>query len=139
MPRTLGLLSLFAILGCAVAAEKSARNGVVDAIALDKADKFEVTPRKWNAPNLITADDLFLNNLIPDVATRKRVLKEVNFETHVLLIFAWKGSGADKLESVISKGSPEQVRFSLAPGTQEDVRKHIKLFAVKKDCSWSAK
>lgn len=138
MIRTLTTLSLLAFLGGALAAEKPAKNGVVDAIALDKSAKIEVKPGKWNEPASVTTE-AELKKLIPDEATQKRLMKEVDLKTHILLIFSWLGSGGDKLEYAILESFPEQVKFSLKGGLQSDVRKHIKLFAVKKECKWSAK
>jgi len=138
MIRTLIALSVIAVLGCAVAAEKPAKNGVADAIAFDKADKIEVKAGKWNEPNLVTGED-DLKKLIPDEATRKRLMKEVDFKTHVLLVFVWEGSVGDKLEFAILESFPEQVKFSLLPSGQRRNRIHIELFAVKKESRWSAK
>ena len=141
MIRALTALSLFALIGCTSAAERPQRpatSGVVEAIALVKADKIDVNLDKWNEPACI-ATEAELKKLIPDEATQKRLMKEVDFKTHVLLVFSWEGSGADKFGYVILESFPEQVNFSLKSGVQLDHQSHLKLFAVKKECTWSAK
>ena len=139
MVRTLSALLAFLAIGFAVSADKpAAKNGVADAIPLVKEDKIEVKSGKWNEPSLVKTEDE-LKKLIPDEATHKRLMKEVDFKTHVLLVFSWRGSGQDKIEVAILESFPEQVKFTRKEGRSDDLQSLVKLFAVKKESKWSAK
>ena len=63
----------------------------------------------------------------------------MDLKTHDLLVFAWQGSGGDKIEYAILESYPEQIPFSLNRGVTDDLRTHAKLFAVRKNVRWSAK
>lgn len=59
--------------------------------------------------------------------------KQVDFEKQVVLVFAWRGSGQDKLNVHIGKSNPETVSFQYSPGRTRDLRPHLYVFAVRKD------
>ena len=44
------------------------------------------------------------------------IAKEVDFKKQIVLVFAWQGSGGDKLDYAILESFPEQIPFSLKPG-----------------------
>ena len=46
--------------------------------------------------------------------------KQVDFEHQIVLVFAWQGSGQDKLDSIVAESFPEQITFKLTPGRTRD-------------------
>jgi len=56
---------------------------------------------------------------------------QVNFDRQQVLIFAWRGSGQDKLSYTVE--SPKEVKFSLQRGRTRDLRSHVKIYAVRLD------
>jgi len=63
--------------------------------------------------------------------------KEVDFERQFVLVFAWRGSGGDKLIASVAESFPEQVRFRIEPGRSRDLRRHAKVIALRKNVKWS--
>jgi len=55
----------------------------------------------------------------------------VNFDRQQILIFAWRGSGQDKLSYTVE--SSKDVKFSLQRGRTRDLRSHVKIYAVRLD------
>lgn len=125
------------LIAVAPAEDKKAKEAIVE-IPNDKADKIETKGGKATAPTAVTTEKE-LEKAIPDEDTRKRVAKLVDFKEQVLLVFAWEGSGGDKLEYVVLESFPEQIRFTLKPGATDDLRKHVKLFALRSNVKWSVK
>ncbi len=66
------------------------------------------------------------------------LLKEVNLEQQVVVLFAWRGSGQDRMEVQIAESFPEQVTFLYLPGRTRDLRSHVYAYAVRKNVKWSA-
>ena len=75
-----------------------------------------------------------LAELIPDEATRDALAEIVDFDKSYILIFAWAGSGGDKLAAVDEKG---EAVFTVTRGKTKDRRQHLRVFAVAKDAKWS--
>ena len=75
-----------------------------------------------------------LEELIPDEATRDAIAKIVDFDKDYILIFAWAGSGGDKLAAADEKGAAV---FTVTRGKTKDLRQHLRVFAVAKDAKWS--
>jgi hypothetical protein len=65
--------------------------------------------------------------------------RHVDFKDQIILIFAWQGSGQDKLSYSIAESFPEQITFTYAPGRTKDLRSHIQIFALRANVTWSAK
>jgi len=65
--------------------------------------------------------------------------KDVDFSKQVVLLFAWRGSGQDRIEYVVLESFPEQVRFSYHPGRTRDLRPHVKVFILRANVKWSVK
>ena len=107
-------------------------------VKLGASDKLAVKPGTWSVPSKITTT-AELEELVRDKAARATLIKAVDFKTQDLLVFAWQGSGGDKLEYTVAESFPEQVRFMLKRGLTKDLRTHMKLFAVRKNVTWSAK
>ena len=68
-----------------------------------------------------------------------KLTKEVDFTKQVVLVFAWKGSGGDKLDYTVAESAPEQIRFTYSPGRTRDLRPHVHIYVVRSDVKWSAK
>jgi hypothetical protein len=62
--------------------------------------------------------------------------KKVDFDKQLVFVFAWKGSGQDKLEYRILESSPEQVVFELRPGRTKDLRPHTQVYALRSNVKW---
>ncbi|AWM40741.1 hypothetical protein GobsT_07210 [Gemmata obscuriglobus] len=78
-----------------------------------------------------SADDLAKNAVLKDAADD--VKKLVNFDTEKLLVFAWAGSGQDKIAVTDeTKDGKTVLTLTYTPGLTRDLRQHVKLFAVPK-------
>ena len=71
-----------------------------------------------------------------DEATLERIQKCMEFEERHLLLFAWQGSGRDKLEFAVMESYPEQLSFTLVPGRTRDLRRHAKLYSIRKNVKY---
>ena len=63
----------------------------------------------------------------------KLLLKKVDFQKQTLLVFAWRGSGQDKMTYTITESFPEQITFKILPGRTRDLRSHLKIYALRKN------
>ena len=75
-----------------------------------------------------------LEQLVTDEPTRDAIAKIVDFDKDYMLIFAWSGSGGDKLAAADEKG---EAVFTVTRGKTKDLRQHLRVFAVAKDAKWS--
>ncbi len=65
----------------------------------------------------------------------QQIDKEIHFDKQFLLIFAWRGSGQDKLTYAESDNS---VEFRLTPGRTRDLRPHVHVYALTSNVAWKA-
>jgi hypothetical protein len=137
MIRSLAVAIALAGIGIALAEDKP-KPGPVVAIPLEATDKVSVKSGDWDKPHPIAADD-DLKKFITDAPTRKKILESVDFNTHVLLLFAWQGSGGDRVAAKIVEEAPKEVRFTMKAGATDDIRQNVQLFAVAKETRWTAK
>src|SRR5687768_8443632 len=105
MTRLLAAALLFAFTTLAPAEDKKMKDAIV-ALDSDKADKIETKDGSATKPTAITSEKQ-LDKAIPDEATRKRIAKLVDFKEQTLLVFAWQGSGGDKLDYMVLESYPE--------------------------------
>ena len=63
--------------------------------------------------------------------------KQVDFKQQIVLVFAWRGSGQDRLAYTIAESYPEQVFFTFKPGRTRDLRSHVHVYALRSNVSWS--
>jgi hypothetical protein len=63
--------------------------------------------------------------------------KQVDFAQQFVLIFAWRGSGQDKLKYDVAESYPEQVTFRVIPGRTRDLRPHVHVFSLRSNVRWS--
>lgn len=68
-----------------------------------------------------------------------KLAKEVDFTKQVVLVFAWRGSGGDKLDYAVAESSPEQVFFTLTRGRTRDLREHVRIYVLRSNVKWSVK
>jgi len=87
----------------------------------------------------VIADDKALAAAMPDEAARKAIGKQVDFDKQELLLFAWSGSGRDRLRVSVraGKGGGKEHVFAYERGLTRDFRPHTKLFAIEKGAKWS--
>ena len=65
------------------------------------------------------------------------ISKTVDFEKQIVLLFAWKGSGQDRLQYVVKESFPEQIMFSHKPGRTRDLRPHLKVYVLRSNVKWA--
>ena len=65
-----------------------------------------------------------------------KLTKQVDFGKQVILVFAWRGSGQDRLEFNILESFPEQVVFQYKPGRTRDLRPHVYVYALRSNVKW---
>lgn len=67
------------------------------------------------------------------------LVKQVDFQKQIVLVFAWQGSGGDKLIYTVAESFPEQITFAMTPGLTDDLRMHTRVFALRSNVRWSIK
>lgn len=85
---------------------------------------------------IVIDSDRELRKVLKDNAVQERLDREVNINKQKLLVFAWSGSGGDKLDYKVEK---KKVVFQFKPGMTKDLRQHIELFALDKDAKYRVK
>jgi len=63
------------------------------------------------------------------------IFKQMDFETHDVLLFEWSGSGQDELSIRSQKG--RYVVFEYKPGRTRDLRQHCQAYAIKKGMQYN--
>ena len=64
------------------------------------------------------------------------IRKQVDFAQQTVLIFAWRGSGGDRLNYAVMESYPEQIVFKLKRGRTRDLRPHVYIYALRKNVTW---
>ncbi|MSQ96735.1 MAG: hypothetical protein EXR98_19575 [Gemmataceae bacterium] len=104
--------------------------------------RLEVKPKNpkfddWNKPTVLrSADDaakVFDKDAIAALA------KKVDFKKQFVVVFAWQGSGGDKLAYTVFESFPEQITFSMKHGLTDDIRPHVQVFALRSNVRASIK
>ena len=62
--------------------------------------------------------------------------KQVDFKQQFVLIFAWRGSGGDRLNHAVLESYPEQIVFKLKRGRTRDLRPHVHIYALRNNVTW---
>ena len=104
----------------------------VDAIAV-KPLAFEAASHK-HPLSIRSAKEAAAYFPAPDLA---RLRREVDFSRQVVLLFAWRGSGQDRLEPLEQTSPPGAVVFAYTPGLTRDLRAHHQVFVLRADAVWS--
>ncbi len=71
----------------------------------------------------------------PDVAVAA-LTKRVDFKQQIVLVFAWRGSGQDRLTYAVAESYPEQISFTYRPGRTRDLRPHLHVYALRSNVTW---
>ena len=66
------------------------------------------------------------------------LMKRVDFKQQIVLVFAWRGSGQDRLTYSVAESYPEQVFFTFRPGRTRDLRPHVRVYALRSNVTWRA-
>ena len=64
--------------------------------------------------------------------------EQVDWDNQIVLIFAWRGSGQDRLTYEILESFPEQVPFQYHPGRTRDLRPHVYVYILRSNVRWTA-
>lgn len=114
------------------------------AVGQEAIVELKVAPEKavfkdsvWSKPIVIKSQDEAAKHFGKDAL--EVLAKQVDFKKQIVLVFAWQGSGGDKLEYSILESFPEQIPFSLKPGATDDIRAHSRVFALRSNVKWSVK
>ncbi len=96
----------------------------------------KVTPAKGGKPTepavIKSADELAKCPVCGGAADD--IKKHVDFAKEKLLVFAWSGSGQDKVAVTgATKDGKTELTVTHTPGLTRDLRPHVKLFVVPKD------
>ncbi len=104
----------------------------------------EVTPKDnvfagavWNKPIVLRSETEAGKYF--DEAAVAALKKQVDFKRQIVVIFAWQGSGQDRLDIAIAESFPEQVSFALQPGKTRDLRTHLEIYALRSNVKWSTR
>lgn len=65
-----------------------------------------------------------------------KLLKQVDFDKQFVLVYAWRGSGQDRLEYDVAESYPEQVMFRYMPGRTRDLRPHSRVYVLRSNVRW---
>jgi hypothetical protein len=90
---------------------------------------------EFDKPTKITTEKE-LEKSLADKDTRAAILKKVDLKKEYLLLFSWGGSGGDRLSFSVSKDGKE-VTFTRTLGLRDDLRSHVKLYAIPKAAKYT--
>ncbi len=114
------------------------------ALAQQPIVRIKVTPEKhvfkdstWNKPIVIKSQDDAAKHFSKEALDK--LCKEVDFKKQFVLVFAWKGSGGDKLNYDVADSDPEQISFALRSGVTDDLRSHTLVYALRSNVRWDVK
>jgi hypothetical protein len=96
------------------------------------ASVFDIS--NWDKPLVIKSEEQARKHF--DERNLAALLEQVDFDEQLVLIFAWQGSGQDRLEIAMVQSSPERIQFRYRPGKTRDLRPHVRIFAVRSDVIW---
>jgi hypothetical protein len=88
----------------------------------------------WNKP-LVLKSHAQAKKYFSDENLEK-LIKQVDFDRQLILVFAWNGSGQDRLQVTVLESSPQPLRFNYYPGKTRDLRPHTYIYAVRSDVRW---
>ena len=91
----------------------------------------------WKKPLVLKSEKEAAEHF--DADELAKLTKQVDFAKQFVLLFAWRGSGQDKLDAAVAESYPEQIFFSHTPGRTRDLREHVRVFALRSNVRWSVK
>src|SRR5437763_16929639 len=110
MKRLFGLASLGILL--ATAGITSAQEPIVPINV--KPDESVFKGSAWNKPIVIKTREDAAKHFGKDAV--EQLVKQVDFKKQIVLVFAWHGSGGDRLKYAVAESFPEQIFLSLPFG-----------------------
>ena len=111
--------------------------------ALDLKGVRVVSVEDFGEPKAVevkTDEDLAKSTMFTDADGRDAIKKQLDFTKEKLVVFAWSGSGGDKLTPELKTADKKTVAvFAYAAGKTFDLRRHALVFAVPKDAAVEVK
>jgi hypothetical protein len=118
------------------AADSDQSDRVVREIELDDKSKLPRSRTRVVKPTVIENPEE-LAKLITHETLRTQIGEQVDFASEHLLVFAWAGSGADKITTDVTRADDAaRVVFLYTPGRTRDLRPHVHLFVIEQEAKW---
>ena len=131
--RACAMLAVFVVGSLAVADDKEKDKPAIK--ELDTKDMKLVPPQRGKATEpttIASAEELAKNQTVKDSADA--IKKQVDFEKQKLVVFAWAGSGQDKITPELKTADKKSTAvFAYTRGLTRDLRQHIHLYVVPRD------
>jgi hypothetical protein len=125
--RACAMLAVFAFGSALIAEDKPA-----PLTPLDLKDVATVQPKEGDVtkPTEIKSTEELAKSPLFGAGAADKLMKHVDFAKQKLVVFAWSGSGQDKLTGEFTTGKEPLARFGYTPGKTRDLRQHFVVFAV---------
>jgi hypothetical protein len=91
----------------------------------------------WKKPLVLKSMDEAARHF--DAEELADLRKQVDFAQQFVLLFAWRGSGQDRLDAAVAESYPEQIFFRFTPGRTRDLQEHVRVFGLRSNVQWSVK
>ncbi len=91
---------------------------------------------RWDRPRVIKDRQSAAKYFAPQQV--ENLVQKVDFSQQVVLLFAWRGSGQDRLKYEVRESYPEQVEFKYQPGRTRDLRSHSHVYVLRRNVAWQA-
>jgi len=127
------ILLAFSVLSSTFAAEPPAIKALTD--AKPKPTVFKAASQ--TKPLVIRTEKEAAEHFLD--ASLAALKKQVDLKKQIVLVFAWQGSGQDRLSHSVAESYPEQVTFKYTHGFSRDLRPHIHVYALRSNVKWTAK
>lgn len=93
-------------------------------------EETKTTIDKLKAPLAITSLEQALKHLTRE--SMEKIANEVDFETQQVVVFAWQGSGEDRLMGRMPQAEGAEATFTYVAGRTRDLKPHCSIFAMPK-------
>jgi len=112
---------------CILAGVASAQEPIVAIKVVPERSVFKNSA--WDKPIIIKSNTDAVKHFGKDALNTLGTT--VDFKKQFVLVFAWRGSGGDRLTYNVAESYPEQIFFSLRRGRTRDLRAHTKVYALR--------
>ena len=138
---TLTLL-IFSCASMPITEAQGASQPQADNRALVRLDRMEVKQAAFakssaTKPLILTSLEQAKTFFAP--AQLKKISDNTNFDKQVLMVFAWRGSGQDRLDALLKESFPPQLSMKYTRGRTRDLRSHAAIFVVARNVIWNGK
>ena len=120
---------------CMTAGVASAQEPIIPIKAVPESSIFKNS--NFNKPIVVKSKEELAKHFGKEAVAI--LVKAVDFKKQFVLVFAWRGSGGDRLNYTVAESFPEQITFSRQFGRTRDLRSHAKVFALRSNVKWSVK